>query len=231
MTIEKSALEMSTIPLLLGGAAAGVAVYDTIRSELFPTMTLEDVAGDKKERVKSRAWALQTLKKKPLRKPPVIVTTEQDLAKLLTKVKIPRDKKQAFMLMARGIIRHSLNALAVRVGDVDILVLPEKAAKATIEHEIGHLRDIEAGKDTGKGGKLSRIAQLFWKPEYKKRILDPEERAWKYVRGRKGVKERSVGTYQTGFHRRRAELAGKAALTGAGAYGLLHLIKRLRRGK
>lgn len=228
VTIEKTALEMSTIPLLLGGAAAGLAVYDTIRGKLFPTMSLEDLAGTGKERVKSRAWVLQQLKKKPLRKAPIIVTTEQDLKKLLRRVKIPAEHKREFMVIARGIIKHSFNALAVRVGKIDILVLPEKAAKATIEHEIGHLRDLKAGKDPGRGGLLSRIAQLVWKPEYRRRIIEPEERAWKYVRGRKGVKERAVGAYQRGFHQRRADLAGKAALTGVGAYGIMRLLKRLK---
>ncbi len=226
MTIEKTALEMSMIPLLLGGAAAGVAVYDTIRSKLFPTMSLDDVAGEGKERVKSRAWVTATLKKKPLRKPPIVVTTDQDLVKLLKVVKIPPDKKRKFLTMARGIIRHSLNALAVRVGKTDILVLPEKAAKAMVEHEIGHLRDIEAGKDTGRGGTLSRLAQLVWKPEYSKKVIEPEERAWKYVRGRKEVKERAVGTYKRGFHQRRADLAGKAALAGLVGYSLMRMLKR-----
>lgn len=220
---------MSTIPLLLGGAAAGLAVYDTIRGKLFPTMSLEDLAGTGKERVKSRAWVLQQLKKKPLRKAPIIVTTEQDLKKLLRRVKIPVEHKREFMVIARGIIKHSLNALAVRVGKIDILVLPEKAARATVEHELGHLRDLEAGKDTGRGSLLSRVAQLVWKPEYRKRVIEPEERAWKYVRGRKGVKERAVGTYQRGFHQRRADLAGKAAVGGAAAYGLMRMLKR--RGK
>lgn len=229
MTIEKIALEASTLPLLLGGAAAGLAVYDTIRGKLFPTMSLDDVAGEGKERVKSRAWAMAALKKKPLRKPPIVVTSDQDLVKLLRKVKIPADKKREFLGLARGIIRHSLNALAVRVGKTDILVLPERAAKAMVEHEIGHLRDLEAGKDTGRGSLLSRVLQLVWKPEHRKRIIEPEERAWRYVRGRKKLKERAVGTYQRGFHQRRAGLAGKAALGGAAAYGLMRMLKR--RGK
>jgi len=226
MSIEKTALQASTIPLILGGAAAGLAAYDLIRGKLFPTMTLDDIAGKGKERVKSRAWVLQALKKKPLRKPPIIVTTEQDLKKLLTRVKIPPESKQKFLRIARGIIKHSLNALAVRVGTTDILVLPERAAKATVEHEVGHLRDIEAGKDTGQGGVLSRLLQIAWKPEYEKKVIEPEERAWKYVRGREGVKERALGTYHRGFHRRRADLAGKAALGSAAAYGLMRLLKR-----
>lgn len=226
--MEKAALEASTIPLLLGGAAAGVAVYDTIRGHLFPTMSLEDVVGSGKERVSSRKWALQMLKKKPLRKPPIIVTTEEDLKKLLRKIKIPAEHKRQFLTIARGIIKHSMNALAVRVGRTDILVLPEKAAKSTVEHEIGHLRDLEAGKDTGRGGILSRMAQLVWKPEYRKRIIEPEERAWKYVRGRKETKERALGTYHRGFHARRADLAGKAALGSGLAYGIMRLLKRLK---
>ena len=229
--MNKTAFDIGTIPLILGGAAAGVAAYDMIRSRLFPTMSLEDLAGAGKERVNSRAWVLQQLKKKPLRKPPIIVTTDEDLAKILRKVKLPEERKSKFLVRARYIIRHSLNALAVRVGETDILVLPERAAKAAIEHEIGHLRDIEAGKDTGHGGPLSRAAQLVWKPEYQKKIIDPEERAWGYVRGRKGVKERSLETYERGFHQRRADLAGKMALTGVGAYGLSRLWKRFKERK
>lgn len=224
--IEKDAFDWTNIPLILGGAAAGLAVYDVIRGQIYPTMSLDDLVGKGKERVESRAWVLANLKKKPLRKPPIIVTSDQDLSRLLQKVKIPPEHKKEFLAIARGIIRHSMNALAVRVGDTDILVLPEKAAKATVEHEIGHLRDLEAGKDPGHGSTISRLAQLVWKPEYHEKVIAPEERAWKYVRGRKDIKSRALGTYHRGFHQRRADLAGKAALGGAAAYGLARLLKR-----
>jgi hypothetical protein len=204
--MNKVALRAGTIPIILGGAAAGVAVYDVIKGLTFPTLDAEAMKGRGKLRVESAAWVKTLLKKRPLKRPPVIITDVKHIDPMIKDLKLEKYRKVIEDLV-RFVTVKGGNALAVRGKKSDYLVLPPKTHKAVVEHEVGHLRDFEE-RGEQRPGFLESLVGTVWKPTYKKNVLDPEERAWGHVPTKTRIKKKALGTYHRGFHRGRGSLAG-----------------------
>ena len=205
--MEKDALQLSTIPILLGGAAAGLAVYDVIKGQSFPTLDADEMKGRGRTRVQSAKHVQGLLKLKPLKRPPIVITSVKQIEPMVKDLKLEKHR-EVIKKMVEYITVHGGNAAAVHGKKRDYLILPPKIHKAVVEHEVGHLRDFEEQGGDPKPGALESLVAEVWKPTYRKYVLGPEERAWKHVPTRTKIKKKALGTYHKGFHRGRAPIAG-----------------------
>lgn len=80
--MRKEAIGLWPIPAVLGGLSAGVAIYDLIKGAKVPTLTVKDLRGSKASQVDPQKYVKELLERKPLRKPPVVVSS---IDHLLTK--------------------------------------------------------------------------------------------------------------------------------------------------
>lgn len=192
-------------------------MYDAVKGMTFPTLNAEELKGRGKTRVKSVAWVKSLLKKKPLKRPPVVITNVKAVEPMIRDLNLEKHRDVVERLV-RYVTEGGNNAMAIKGKKTDYLVLPPKIHKAIVEHEVGHLRDFEERGDK-RPGVLERLAKVVWKPTYRKHVIEPEERAWSHVPTKTGIKEKALGTYHRGFHSGRAGLAGAlgAALLTMGA--------------
>lgn len=201
---------LAAVPLLVGGAATGVGLYDLLKARSFPTVTFEDVLGPEAKRVDPKVLVKQLLEKKPLRKPPIVVTGRRDFEKVLPRLGLDPEQSAKLRQAVASVFWGLESPFAARIGDIDLLVLPEKIQRAVVEHEMGHLREIEAGRDPGAGSTAEQFASLVWWPTFAKYVQRPEEAAWSHVRRQDAAREKMLGTYERTFHERRGTVAGLA---------------------
>ena len=198
------------VAVAVGAALAGLAVYDFFKGRSLPTVTKKDLRGEGAERVDARVWLETLLKKKPLKRPPVVVTSYEQLEPALKGTSFSVFDKRYIRNLARYVFRTEGNAFAVPDKAKDILIIPPKIHKHVVEHELGHVRDF-AEKPYKKPGIIPSIVASVWKPKYKELVLEREERAWKHTRARK-LKKKAVGSYERAFH------FGRIGPTAASSY-------------
>jgi hypothetical protein len=191
---------------MLGGAAAGVAAYDYIRGKTFPTLTAEDIRSAGRDQVDSVKWAHKLLEMKPLKKPPIIITSVNEIDPMIQDLDLGRYRKQVVNIV-KSVTEDAKDALAVDGEKHDYLILPAKVGRAVVEHEIGHLRAKEEKKDE-PATFIDRMAALFWKPSYRKTTIGPEESAWGYVKDAPELQRKALGTYESAFHKQRSSVLG-----------------------
>lgn len=210
--------------IALGAALSGVAIYDFFKGRSFPTLDKEMLRGKGKERVDTEAWLSMLLKKKPLKRPPVVVTKIEDLEAALKGDDFTKGEKILIRRFAKLVLKKESNAFVVPSKTKDLMVIPPKMHKHVVEHELGHVRDF-AEKGFKKPGIVDAVLMNFWKPTYKKQVLDREERAWKHTKARK-LKKGAIGSYHKGFH------YGRMIPASVGAYfGISSGLEALRGAK
>lgn len=204
--MRKEAIGLWPIPAVLGGLSAGVAIYDLIKGAKVPTLTVKDLRGVKKSQVDPRVYVKELLERKPLRKPPVVVSSLDHLPLLMKGENLTPEE----LGEVQSILKRGTNACALRGEKNDYLILPNPSSRELVEHEVGHLREREKGPAEAPS-LLEQLAAGVWKPTYSKYVMDPEEKAWSHVEHPSDLRERALATYEKPFHRNRAGLMGTLA--------------------
>lgn len=220
----KEALSSGHALVALGAALGGLAIYDFFKGRSFPTLGKEDLRGKGRERVDAKVWLETLLKKKPLKRPPVVVTRIEDLEAALKGDDFAWYEKSQIRRFAKYVFRTESNAFVVPGKTKDLLVIPSKIHKHVVEHELGHVRDF-AEKPYKKPGVIDSVLAGLWKPTFEQQVLEREERAWAHTKARK-LKEGAIGSYHRGFHR------GRMIQAGVGSYlGISRGLEALRGAK
>jgi hypothetical protein len=207
--IPPSALSVG-VPIAVGTALSGLAIYDYLKGKkLDPKITQEFVTGTKGDQVTSSKAIKEILQAKPLLRPVVPVTTPAAVDKMLKDPKFGFVSRMVLEPTAKDIVNDATNAAVIQGEDKDYVIIPRKAHKAVVEHEVGHLQDF-ARKVQNQPGILARLLSLVWKPEYDKQIMSRERRAWDYV-GKPPRREQALKSYERSFHKKRSVLAIPAA--------------------
>lgn len=220
------------IATLLGGAAAGLAIYDGIKADSFPLLTPGDVKGVGKGSVDPKKKTPGIVKEMKLRKPPIIVTAEDDLKQVFSAAKVSPEMQRALIERVKGIREYTRSPVAVRLGEIDVLILPPKVALAILKHELGHAKDYQEGRDPGEPeeGGLEDLAKRVWWPTFNKYRYGPEASAWEHAKMRDTPQAaKALGTYEKGFHNKRSSLIGTLGallLFGGGASILGHFARQ-----
>jgi len=205
----KEALKPGHLQLGAGAALLAIALYDNFKGRNIPTMTRADLS---EKGVPSRAFIQKELKKKPLKRVPIVVTKINQLDKALQGTSYTAKEKARIRRVAKESLDWGHNAWAVSDRVKDILITPPKVSKYVLQHEIGHLHDIEKNPEQrDRPGILRSLLAFAWKPSYKKMVMEPEERAWAGIPSKK-MKEKAMGTHEKGFHKNRERAAAMAAL-------------------
>ena len=221
-------------PALAAAGLGGVAVYDATKVMGTPEVKVDELLGSKETRVSSRAHISKILKKNPIGKPIIPVTTGKEARKMIDDIEAEDPTTQKYSDEERirayqdvlSIIGKGQNAamLPNEKNTKFYIIAPPKVNRVVLEHELGHARDF-ARKDFEEPGVLRHLTSLVWWPSYKKTMMEPEERAWAPVEFKteeeKSLRDRALGTYEGGFHAARGILAGIGGLaTAALGYGL-----------
>ena len=107
-----------------------------------------------------------------------------NIRRLMTVAKMVKDpafntlQRGLLKEFARGVIERGVNAAVVQGKEKNYVIVPPKANKEIIAHEIGHLRDF-ASKEYQEPNFVKRTFGALWKPTYESTTLGPERRAWK----------------------------------------------------
>lgn len=207
-----AALRAGGLPLAGGAALAGIAIYDLIRGNSYKTGITSDVVKgvSEGEQVGSRREVQKLMKDKPLDRKAVPVTTMNDVAKMLKDPQFNALQKSLLKEFAQSVIKKGTNAAVVQGKDKNYVIVPPKANKEIIAHEIGHLRDFASGAYK-EPNFVERAFGAIWKPTYEKTTLGPERRAWMHAKGKGSLPGRAIGTYEKAFHKGRAVGTGSAA--------------------
>lgn len=198
-----------------GMLAGGLAAYDISRGlGLHNVVTSEEIKGDGRG-VDAKKWVARALKGTHLAKPVLAVTTQDDIAEMLKDSKFGLLELTMLQIAARRIVAAGSNAGALKGSEKFYLVLPPVVSPRVAEHELGHLLD-----DSSSSGSLMRFLSLFFKAAHEHNTMVPERKAWEAAR-KTPLKEKALDIYESGFHRRRAGIAGKlsALLMMAAASG------------
>lgn len=117
---------------------------------------------------------------------------------------------------------------------------PRRVNPGSTLHELGHLRDLEAGgpmfdhlirhlEETPVRRHLSALAEKLVGPVHQRRTMAMERAAWAHVPKSPildELRETALGTYQAGFHLERAPLAAAATTASGALLAALHLRAR-----
>jgi len=134
--------------------------------------------------------------------------------------------------MVRATIEQGNNAYAFRGRKGDYILGRGRMPKAVVDHEHGHIVDfrekgivLDGSPTMGEyqRGFLHTLAQMAWKPSYRRGRYRAETEAWRHAgtsKRDKDLEEAALRTYDKSFH------ANRAAVTGLGlaAYGLRRLV-------
>jgi hypothetical protein len=235
--------------LAAGGTTAGVAGYDLIRrammggSKLWPKV--DDVfrkalvAEGKPARrmVKALDPSLRT------------ITSERALRKEIrpwVREKFPHIPKKDAYRVADDLAADKMddvlqgNASVMNFGKSPVIVSAKKEHPAVLSHEIGHTRDWKA-RGIAPGANVNEpqgILGTLFKPTFKKRVMVPEETAWKLApaAGMGGafapqLKDLALKTYEMPFHEGRAKILGLTSLPLLGGGALINSLEKKHRKK
>lgn len=216
-----TALKAAALPGAVGAILGGLSVYDLLTGSRIPSeLSSEDIRGVTRKgqpQVTARPWIRAMMKEQPLQKDKVdIITTKAGIDRMMADKTFNVLQKKMLKNMAERIIESGSNAGVVK-GEKFYVVVPKKAAARAVEHEVGHVREIASGRDV-EPGFLKRLLSAVWKPTHEKVVMGPEKGAWTHARKRgTPLEQHALGTYEKGFHRRRAFLSGVPAISLLGS--------------
>lgn len=198
-----------------GMLAGGLAAYDVSRGlGLHSAVIPEEIRGGGRG-VDAKKWVAHALKGTHLSKPVLAVTTPGDITEMLKDSKFGLLERTMLQIAAKRIVTAGSNAGALKGNEKFYLVMPPVVNPRVAEHEFGHLLD-----DSSSSSVLMRFLSMFFKAAHEKAVMVPERKAWEEAR-KTPLKEKALDTYESGFHRRRAGIAGRlsALLMMAAASG------------
>ena len=182
------------------------------------------------------------------RTPITVVTTEGQYARALQRIEgMPREEARRFAAKGwngrpffRPALSQRLPAPDGRAHIEGIVGGPRRVNPESTLHELGHLRDLEAGgpmfddvmrdlEESPVRHHLSALAEKLVGPVHQRRTMAMERAAWAHVPKSPildELRETALGTYQAGFHMERAPLAAAATTASGALLAALHLRAR-----
>jgi hypothetical protein len=192
-------------PAFVGAALlGGLTAYDLARGLGAHTyISPKEIEGKKGESVDAKVAAAELLKDKVFEKPVMVVTSPEDVEVMLKDSAINFMNRGAIRTAALRAVEHHTNAFALKGKERLYLILPPHVNPRALEHEIGHLLD-----NAPPAGMFMRLLGTLFKPAHEHVVMQPERKAWEAAEPSK-LQEKALGTYESGFHRKRAILAGQ----------------------
>lgn len=197
----------------------GMTAYDFLKGKLqYPNEVTAEFMRGKPITAKEVKEALKKHKKEV-----IVISSKRELDKnkeVFSKKPFLPGEDDIIIPVIEDVLKKKDNALAAPLSkNKDLIVVPSGVSKIVALHEIGHLKDF-ARKKIWHGEEdpyykthspWHRLGQVFWKPKYKREVIEAERNAWSYVPEtprKKQIQEEAEKTYMRAFHLGRASALG-----------------------